>query len=157
MDFFWLIPQKIAGGSIPKEFLDIELLQKKKIRHIISLILDPSKIQGLITNKDIKLHSIPIKDWGIPSHSQIQQFLSIVTENLTKNESIYVHCYGGCGRTGTMLAIYLVHSGYTSSDALLKVRELRPCSVETEEQENIVLDFEKEGDSHFEEHTREYK
>ena len=141
MDFFWLIPQKIAGGSLPKEFQDIEQLQKKKIRHIISLILDPSKIQELSAKFGIKAHSIPIKDWGIPSHSQIQQFLTIIAENLANDEATFVHCLGGCGRTGTMLALYLVESGYKSADALEEVRLIRPCSVETEEQENLVLNF----------------
>ncbi|MHA1112271.1 MAG: phosphatase domain-containing protein [Promethearchaeota archaeon] len=145
MEFFWLIPQKIAGGSLPKEFQDIEQLEKKKIRHIISLIMDPHKIQEFSRKYDIIVHNIPIKDWGVPSHSQIQQFLSIITENLANDEATFVHCLGGCGRTGTMLALYLVQSGYTSADALEELRLLRPCSVETEEQEHLIINFERKN------------
>jgi protein tyrosine phosphatase len=142
MDFFWLIPQKIAGGSLPNDLQDIEQLQKNNIRHIVSLILNPSQVRDLVTNSDIELHSIPIKDWGIPSHTQIQQFLTIVNENLAKNQATYVHCLGGCGRTGTMLALYLVHLGYKAEDSIIKVRSVRPCSVETEEQELLIINFE---------------
>ena len=52
-----------------------------------------------------------------------------------------MHCYGGCGRTGTMLALYLVHTGYSGEEALKKIRIVRPCSVETEEQEKLILNY----------------
>ncbi|TFG21456.1 MAG: hypothetical protein EU530_00440 [Promethearchaeota archaeon] len=141
MDFFWLIPQKIAGGSLPKVSTDFISLQNNKIQHIISLVEDTRDISTLVFGNQIKLHHIPIQDWGIPSHSQIQRFLSIVKENLANNEATYVHCHGGCGRTGTMLAIFLVESGYAGEEALKKIRDIRPCSVETEEQERLVLKF----------------
>ncbi len=141
MDFFWLIPNKIAGGSLPRETDDITLLKRKNIRHIISLVSNISKIHQLIVNTDIELHHIPVPDWGVPSQSQISQFLKLVTDILNMEEATYVHCYGGCGRTGTMLALYLIHSGQTGEEALKTIRALRPCSVETDEQENLVLNY----------------
>ena len=69
------------------------------------------------------MHHIPIKDWVIPSRAQIQQFLSIVNTNISNNQATYVHCIGGCGRTGTMLAMYLINSGKTGFESLEQVRE----------------------------------
>ena len=47
----------------------------------------------------------------------------------------------GVGRTGTVLACYLVHRGATAVDAINRVRELRPGSVQTPEQEAAVLQY----------------
>lgn len=142
MNFFWLIPHKIAGGSLPRTPSDIEILVNYKIKHVISLIENPSEILKLTKGFDIKMYSIPIVDFSIPTQSQIQQFLSLISKNIEHNQATFVHCFGGCGRTGTMLAVYLVHSGYNAFDAIKRVRELRPCSMETEEQEQVILDFE---------------
>ena len=72
---------------------------------------------------------------------QILIFFLAIVKILNNEEAIYVHCYGGCGRTGTMLALYLISSGINGKDALEKIRSIRPCSVETEEQEKLVLEF----------------
>ena len=52
-----------------------------------------------------------------------------------------VHCGAGMGRTGTMLACYLVGQGYAAQDALAEVRQRRPGSVETLEQEAVIHEY----------------
>ena len=52
-----------------------------------------------------------------------------------------MHCGAGMGRTGTMLACYLVGKGYSFQDALAHVRQRRPGSVETLEQEGVIRDY----------------
>ena len=48
----------------------------------------------------------------------------------------------GHGRTGTMLACYLVKTrGMSGADAILETRRLRPGSIETAEQERAVVQF----------------
>lgn len=48
----------------------------------------------------------------------------------------------GHGRTGTMLACYLVKTQKISgADAIRRIRELRQGSIETHEQEKAVVQF----------------
>ena len=55
-----------------------------------------------------------------------------------------VHCIRGMGRTGTMIACYLVKAyGMTGRTAINEVRRLRPGSIETKEQEQIVESYAK--------------
>ena len=54
-----------------------------------------------------------------------------------------VHCLGGHGRTGTMLACYMVkYMGRTATEAIEEIRNTRPGSVETEEQEELIAEYE---------------
>jgi len=144
MDFFWLIPNKISGGSQPAVPSDFEFLLKQGIKDIISLIEDPRKIRELAKQTGINVHSIPIIDFSIPTHSQIQQFVSLLTNNMNRNHITFIHCLAGCGRTGMMLALYLVHCGYNATEAINKVRSVRPCSIESEQQKQIIVDFARE-------------
>ncbi|VFV42042.1 dual specificity protein [Lynx pardinus] len=57
-------------------------------------------------------------------------------------EAVGVHCALGFGRTGTMLACYLVKErGLAAGDAIAEIRRLRPGSIETYEQEKAVFQF----------------
>lgn len=58
------------------------------------------------------------------------------------SQAVAVHCALGFGRTGTMLACYLVKErGLTAGDAIAEIRRLRPGSIETYEQEKAVFQF----------------
>jgi len=53
-----------------------------------------------------------------------------------------VHCTLGMGRTGTMLACYLVKTTHCDAQqAIDTVRKRRPGSIETERQEQLVQEF----------------
>ncbi|MDG0986802.1 MAG: protein-tyrosine phosphatase family protein, partial [Paracoccaceae bacterium] len=49
---------------------------------------------------------------------------------------ILVHCRGGCGRTGMIVLRIMVEFGENPDKALQRLRRIRPCAVETKDQEN---------------------
>ena len=58
--------------------------------------------------------------------------------------AVGVHCAMGCGRTGTILACYLVaREGYSADDAIIETRKRRRGSIETRRQEQAVRDYER--------------
>lgn len=58
------------------------------------------------------------------------------------SQAVGVHCALGFGRTGTMLACYLVKERrLAAGDAIAEIRRLRPGSIETYEQEKAVFQF----------------
>jgi len=70
--------------------------------------------------------------------------VDFIHQNITNGKSIMVHCAGGRGRTGTILACYLVkYQNYSANDAIEKVREERPGSIQSTSQEAAIEHYEK--------------
>jgi atypical dual specificity phosphatase len=67
--------------------------------------------------------------------------MSAIERAHASNMGVAVHCTAGKGRTGTILAAWYVTQGSSAQEAVAKVRELRPGSVETEDQELAVGEF----------------
>ena len=68
--------------------------------------------------------------------------IEFIDEQVVQNQRpVVVSCYAGIGRTGTVLACYLVNRGAEPADAIDEVRRLRPRSVQTPEQEAAVYEY----------------
>ncbi|KAF3845276.1 hypothetical protein F7725_008439 [Dissostichus mawsoni] len=112
-------------------------LLENNIKHLVCLC--EKKPPNHDTCPELQLHHIKIQDFTPPSPAQIDRFLSIVEEANAKGEGVAVHCMHGHGRTGTMLACYLVKTRKMSGiDAINEIRRLRSGSIETNEQEKAV-------------------
>ena len=64
--------------------------------------------------------------------------VAAIADALASGRRVAVHCGGGLGRTGTLLACYLVSAGCAPDEAIRRVRAARPGSIETPEQEQAV-------------------
>ncbi|EPY85734.1 dual specificity protein phosphatase 23 [Camelus ferus] len=90
----------------------------------------------------LTLHRLRIPDFCPPAPDQIDRFVQIVDEANARGEAVGVHCFLGFGRTGTMLACYLLKERkLAAGDAIAEIRRLRPGSIETYEQEKAVFQF----------------
>lgn len=63
--------------------------------------------EGMLGRLGLRRIAIPIRDGQLPTDAQIDRFLAAVAGS----ERVFVHCGAGVGRTGTMVAAYLVRSG----------------------------------------------
>ncbi len=145
-NFSWLIEDEIAGMAKPASSVhDFEFLKEKGFEAIVSLTEFPlSKV--LIEEFGFSVKHIPIKDFQPPTLEQIEEFVAFAESVRSEGKKLVVHCDAGIGRTGTILACYLVSKGYNAADAIEEVRAKRPGSVETIEQEEIVLEFESKSE-----------
>lgn len=139
-NFSWVEPGKVAGLALPRMTSEYQYLLDNGVKHLVCLC--ERKPPYYDSCPELQLHHIKIADFTPPSPSQIDRFLSIVEEANSKGEGVGVHCMHGHGRTGTMLACYLVKTRQMSGiDAINEIRRLRRGSIETHEQEKAVVQF----------------
>lgn len=108
-------------------------------RFILSLIEAteatlPFERLGLAAAKAGILHlHLPIVDFNVPSEA-FPPVLNQVAAHLAAGERGMVHCMGGCGRSGMIALRLMIRFGEAPDAALARLRQLRPCAVETEAQ-----------------------
>jgi atypical dual specificity phosphatase len=140
LNFSWVVDGVIAGHGAPLDDEDLNYLRGKGIRALIRLVeaYETRLIAGQISRFGfIDLHE-PIPDLAAPQKNQIEKVLAFITRSLADGRPIAVSCNAGLGRTGTILACYLVSKGFDANAAINEVRIKRPGSIVTSEQEEAV-------------------
>jgi hypothetical protein len=97
--------------------------------------------------KEVEYRRLPIRDVSVPqSPEKMREILDAIDAALFAKRIVYVHCWGGVGRTGTVIGCHLVRQGHGGDAALTRLQELFATmdkaafrrSPETAEQEQWV-------------------
>jgi len=141
IDMFWILPGELAGMSHPGTAkATYQGLRDTGITGIATLTQGP--LPQFVTEEfGFDYIHLPVRDFSAPSPEQINRFVKFCDLNIEKNGAVTAHCRAGIGRTGVMLACYLVHRDEKPHRAIRRVRGVRPGALETPEQENVVFEF----------------
>ena len=135
-NFSWLIHNRLAGSGMPTSTSELDWVLKQGVKSIITMTEDPLPESWI---KDVKYLHVPTEDLSAPDMEKIDQAVEFIYKGIRNNEPVMVHCAAGIGRTGTILACYLVkYQKMSISDAIEKVRKERPGSIQSESQELAV-------------------
>ena len=140
-NFSWLIDGKLAGSAIPTSKDEIKWVQEQGVKSIVTIREEPLVNEWI---KDVNYLHIMSNDMGVPEFDDLIHAVDFIHRRITSNEPVLVHCLAGIGRTGTILACYLVKYQNTSAEeAIQMVREQRPGSIQSYPQEEIIFRLEK--------------
>jgi hypothetical protein len=96
----------------------------------------------------VAFHRIPIRDLSVPDRASMEQIQALLDRTLDDDQRVYVHCWGGRGRTGTVVGIHQIQNGLADpEDFVDTIAWLRRAdsgggnSPETSEQIEFVRAF----------------
>jgi atypical dual specificity phosphatase len=138
--FSWIDKPLLAAMARPESEEDLGWLRRQGVELLMSLTEDPVR-RDWIDNAGMLVFHVPIEDMEAPTQEQLELCVSVIEKAHMKNMGVVVHCGAGLGRTGVVLAAYLVRQGLSAPKAIAKVRRLRPGSIETDEQAAAVAEF----------------
>ena len=165
-----ILPNKLITGEIPSAktessklekiegLLDcnidvvINLMEEVEVDYNDEIIEDYSAIlieEAAKRNKKIEIYRYPIKDLSIPTENQMIAILNKIDEKIDLGKKVYIHCWGGVGRTGTVIGSYLIRHGFAEPDKVFYTIDYlkRTTSIsqrespETKEQCQFILNW----------------
>jgi atypical dual specificity phosphatase len=137
--FSWVDSPRLAALSYP-DADDLRWLRSNGIDIVMTLTEDPLPRHWVNEAGILAVH-LPVRDMSAPSLEVLEAAVETIANAKKQEMAVAVHCMAGIGRTGTVLAAYFVDQGMSADDAIRKVRQLRPGSVETRGQEQAVAEF----------------
>ena len=164
---YWATPQLLAceypGAPTPAEAIPkIDALLAAGICHFYDLTEDRELVpyEALLRERaahagldpaTIRYRRLPIRDLGLPSAARLTEILAELAESEAAGQLAAVHCWGGIGRTGTVVGCHLVQQhGLSGPEALAFIahewqtvakRARAPRSPETDAQIAFVRGY----------------
>jgi hypothetical protein len=128
---YWVRPGSLLAGECPgHEQSDWTRVRLERFRAAgLTAFLDLTEqdeldpyaelLDGWATHR-----RFPIRDYSVPSVEEMRAILDALDAAL-EQDVVYVHCWGGSGRTGTVIGCWLVRHGMDCDEALAAIAALR--------------------------------
>ena len=161
---YWVVPGKLLAGEYPID-LDEETSRVKLGNLIdggVSAFIDLTEENELDRSSPLRPYAswlgsachqrFPIRDGSIPETPEYTAaILDAIDHHINEGRTLYVHCWGGIGRTGTIIGCWLARHERTGQAALDLLRERWKCcpksiggsTPETPEQEQYILNWQE--------------
>ncbi|KAH9261719.1 hypothetical protein BASA81_000375 [Batrachochytrium salamandrivorans] len=110
--FSWVVPQRLCGMSTPRNARDVEAVcLALDVGLVVSLTVESPLPEEWFAKVDCHHAFLPCDNYHPPSLAQVDEFIALAFCAMGKRRAVLVHCGGGKGRAGTMLACWLVRMG----------------------------------------------
>jgi len=138
---YWVIPNQLLAGEYPAFIGTPDAVQRLNafLDAGITLFLDLTVageydapdygplLQELGEQRAKKVYHVryPIRDMHAPSLEVMRDIQQTLKLAFAQGEVVYVHCFGGIGRTGTVIGCFLAEQGSSGKAAIAKLARMR--------------------------------
>lgn len=129
LNFGWLEEGVLAGCRGPRTDKDLSWLASR----IGALVRLADEDETDLRGSEVERYAIrdfyePVRDWTAPSQEQLDRVIAFIKTAVEDGKAVAVSCGAGYGRTGTVLACYLVANGLSPEAAMDRLGIARPGS-----------------------------
>ena len=140
--FGWVIEGQLAASGLPSSKAQLRWLGSHGVDSILTLTESPLSKEWLDETKLPSKH-IQMFDHAPPTQESLAESTRYIASQIKAGQTVVVHCLAGVGRTGSVLAAYLIeYDGKTADQAISHIRSIRPGSIE-DSQEPAVREYER--------------
>ncbi len=131
--YYWVLPGQLMAGEYPGAKAPAQARQKVErfLEQGVGCFIDLTEAgEGLepyahLLEGRAAHQRLPIRDNDVPPKAQMGAILDAIDAALADGRQVYVHCFGGHGRTGTVVGCWLVRHGAAPVHALEQIKTLR--------------------------------
>ena len=152
---YWIMPELFLAGEYPRNVDEkssvnkLNCLYKAGIKVFIDLTGPTDRLKPYSLYPGQTRFNFFISDLSIPSSVLMKEILDTIDFHIQANIPTYLHCWGGVGRTGTVVGCWFIRQGYTAKEALSHLNTAwHQCPKsfyreipDTKEQLNFILTY----------------
>ena len=131
---YWVVKGKFIAGEYPADRSGREAASMEKLRKYLDLGINyfvdltqtgekqpyEQMLKELAKRgQDVSYKRLPVQDFGIPTNEEMERILDTIDGAIADGKTVYVHCRGGIGRTGTAVGCFLARNGNCSGQEAL--------------------------------------
>lgn len=138
-DCYWVEPGRLLAGEYPGDedddiarerlgaLLDagvrtfVDLTEAGELESYEAPLMAEADARGIA----VRYHRHQIRDLDVTDRPGMCAILDVIDDAIAQGAPVYVHCWGGIGRTGTVVGCWLVERGRTGDQALVDIVLLR--------------------------------